>query len=974
MQIVIPKIKINIAQIKYRYLLYLCTALTGGASLVYQIVWQRYLSILVGSEARSISLVVAVFLLGLACGYQSFGKLSKRNWGRHQLLRIYGYVELATAAYALLFPHFFKLLQAMSYSISSHAFFVDIAISILALFLPTFLMGASIPLLTMIIPEKAAEVNSCHAKVYGYNTLGAFLGILLTAFYLLPSYGLSLSLYTSGLLNLFVALVFIFNLLPRDEICNKKEGEFSDIPSRVPAYFYYIFVFVTGAVIIASEVIFVRVLNLTIGATVYNFPIILSIYILGLALGSLSIKAPKVKVNTLATNLLIALLFFLFTYLSAPYWSVWISNMRVSLRSIPTNYSIFLLLSVLYLFVFLFPPCFFMGRLLPLAYALIPKNQSNYGKVCGSLYFFNTLGTVFGSIFLAHLCLYFANLDHILKYSLLSLLLLGVLLFVYEKKKVLSLVSLACFILSLLFIPLWNRNGHYAGYFRMATPNKKHHFQEDIFALKRRMSKGNKIKFFDDGPNTTVSIPRFLLGADAPPLVRRIFGKHNYSIFVNGKSDGNTIGDFIPTYLLAALPYFYTTKERPLNAAVIGLGTGTTAGILARAHDLKQVSILEISPKVIQGIRQQKSYPLNPLFMKKAKIVQTDAFKFFTRSQQKYDIIVAEPSNPWVAGVENLYTIEFYKMVSDSLSSQGIFSQWMHIYSANAEMIYMVFDAMRQSFPYLKAYLVGTSDIAILAAKKPFTLSPISLRRFYEMQDINFAIGLRQPQDLSLLAFLDDEYIRYLSKKNKYPHSLEAPKLSYLAHKAFFLGKRYSISKGINVGELLIRRTLLYDKQRLSTFQSYANAYSNYNKEDRIKIRQRCIIKRFAPFCHRLDKLLHVNASLLKPSTSLDTRLGSYALLRDQGLIPLSLPFLELVRREILSSKPEMKVLLKYFFNLTAEQLYGRILPDLKVMAKDKRTRQALAKYLGKLTKVRKNLPKRSITKSISDMLDGIEK
>ena len=94
----------------YRSLLYVCTALTGGVSLLYQIVWQRYLSILVGSEARSISLVVAVFLLGLACGYHSFGRLSQRNWKRFQLLRIYGYVELLTAIYALLFPFFFQTL------------------------------------------------------------------------------------------------------------------------------------------------------------------------------------------------------------------------------------------------------------------------------------------------------------------------------------------------------------------------------------------------------------------------------------------------------------------------------------------------------------------------------------------------------------------------------------------------------------------------------------------------------------------------------------------------------------------------------------------------------------------------------------------------------------------------------------------------------------------------------------------------
>ena len=957
--------------LKYRSLLYLCTALTGSVSLVYQIVWQRYLSILVGSEARSVSLVVAIFLLGLACGYQGFGKLTKRNWGRSQLLRLYGYIELATAVYALLFPHFFKILQLMSYSASSHAFFADLLITLLALFLPTFLMGASIPLLTMVLPDRAAEVNACHAKIYGWNSFGAFLGTLLTAFYLLPAYGLSLSLYAAGLLNLLVAFIFIFNLLPK-EICNKKEDEFPDTPSQVPLWFYYAFVFVTGAVIIASEVIFVRVLNLTIGATVYNFPIILSIYILALALGSLSIVAPKVKVNTLALNLLLALFFFLLAYLCAPYWSVWISNIRVSMASIPTNYSIFLFLSFLFFLAFLFPPCFFMGRLLPLVYALIPKKQSNYGDLCGRLYFFNTMGTVFGSIFLAHLFLHFANLDHIIKYSLSALLLLAVLLFAFEKKKYSSLTSLVLLLLALSFLPLWNRDGHYAGYFRMTTPKEGYNFQKDIFSLKIRMSKNHKINFFDDDPNTTVSIARFPLSASLPPPVSKIFGKHSYSVFVNGKSDGNTIGDFLPTYYLAALPYFYTAKEGALNAAVIGLGTGTTAGILAQARDLKQLSILEISPGVIQGISQEKFYSLNPLFMKKAKVIQTDAFKFFTRSQKKYDIIVAEPSNPWVAGVENLYTIDFYKMVLNSLSRQGIFSQWMHVYSANEEMIYMILNSMSQAFPYLKVYLAGKADIAILAAKSPLILSS---KRFYEMEHMNSVIGLRQPQDIFLLNFLDDEYIRYLAKKNKSQHSLAAPKLSYLAHKAFFLRKRYSTIEGASMDEALIRRMLLYDRQRLRAFQSYVNSYGKYSPTDRLKIKQRCILKKLIHFCSRLDSLLQMNSSLMDPAIPLAKRLENYSLLRDQGLIPLSLPFLNSIRQAILKSRPDVSVLLKYFFNLTAEQLYKRLSPDLEIMTQnDKKARQALLRLLNKLLVIKDRLPRRSEKRFIMEMIDKIEK
>ena len=507
-------------------------------------------------------------------------------------------------------------------------------------------------------------------------------------------------------------MFFVFNLLSK-EACNKKEDEFPDTPRHIPIWFYYVFVFFTGAVIIASEVIFVRVLNLTIGSTVYNFPLVLSIYILSLALGSLSIahkKSQRLHLNSLTLNLSLSILFFLFAYLSAPYWSVWFSNMRVSLQSIPTNYPIFLFLSFLYLFVFLFPPCFFMGRLLPLAYALCPKDRSNYGRVCGNLYFSNTLGSVFGSVFLAHIFLHFANLDHILKYSLfaLFLLLLGLFLLSFEKKKRLLLLSFgSLFALGLLFLPLWNRAGHYVGYFRMSSPKKKYHFQDNIFTLKERVDKNRKIDFFKDGPNTTVTVLGYSSSTNTNPLLKKIFGKKSHSLFVNGKSDGNTLGDFLPTYYLPILPYLYIAKEGPLDAAVIGLGTGTTAGILGKSRDIREVSVLEISPKVIEGIRKEKYYPLNPLFMKKTKVIQTDAFKFFTRSQKKYDIIVAEPSNPWVVGVENLYTIDFYDMVLASLSEEGIFSQWMHIYSANREMLHTVFDSMRRSFPLSESLHYG---------------------------------------------------------------------------------------------------------------------------------------------------------------------------------------------------------------------------------------------------------------------------
>ena len=88
---------------------------TGFASLCAQVAWQKYLTILVGSETRSISLVVAIFLLGLAVGYYVFGKITEGNWSRFWLLKIYGYVELATAVYIAVFYVYFEFLKQLSF-------------------------------------------------------------------------------------------------------------------------------------------------------------------------------------------------------------------------------------------------------------------------------------------------------------------------------------------------------------------------------------------------------------------------------------------------------------------------------------------------------------------------------------------------------------------------------------------------------------------------------------------------------------------------------------------------------------------------------------------------------------------------------------------------------------------------------------------------------------------------------------------
>ena len=207
-------------------------------------------------------------------------------------------------------------------------------------------------------------------KIYGWNTFGAFLGVLFSGFYLLPIFGLDVTLVIAGVINFIAALIFMGNRLEGDI---HRQTEFPLIPSHIPNWFYIVFSFFTGAIIISFEVLFVRLLHLSVGAGVYNFPIILSLFVGGLAWGSLSVKAHKISPaflirQTLITVVLLGLLFIL-----SPYWSIWISHIRVSLLSIPSNYFVFRFALYLFIALFLLPVVFLYGETPAFKLCLVEK-------------------------------------------------------------------------------------------------------------------------------------------------------------------------------------------------------------------------------------------------------------------------------------------------------------------------------------------------------------------------------------------------------------------------------------------------------------------------------------------------------------------------------------------------------------------------------------------------------------------------
>ena len=264
-----------------------------------------------------------------------------------------------------------------------------------------------------------------------------------------------------------------------------------------------------------------------------------------------------------------------------------------------------------------------------------------------------------------------------------------------------------------------------------------------------------EVLFFEDGPNVSITlVGQQKKSPDSDTNKDHLFPSSKYfsvSYVVNGKGIGNSVGDFSTVFLLSSLAYLYAPEKAQLSSAVIGLGMGTTAGILAKLEKVRDLTVLEIAPEVVDNVRRSPAFSFGLLDNPKAKIIEQDGFKYFTKTRKKYDIIVSEPSNPWIVGVENVFTYEFYELAKSSLADDGVLVQWAQLYSIDLVTLRIMFHTLKQVFPYAKVYRVGGGDIAIIASPKPLK-QKLASERFFDsfLKPYYKALGFHQPEDLVL--------------------------------------------------------------------------------------------------------------------------------------------------------------------------------------------------------------------------------
>lgn len=775
------------------------TVLTGFSGLVYQVVWQKYLAVLLGSHSEATAAVLGIFLGGLSYGYLLFGRVCRRlvetappGRARARVVFAYGLVEVGIGVYALAFSMLFALARSVSLALpagsESLAFALDIGLTALLIGPPTVLMGGTIPLLTQGLARGVEDATRFHAWVYAFNTTGAFAGALCAGFVLIPLLGLRDSVIAMGVVNLAAGVVFLAlsrrgveadgdpataEAVPQDSGSGGARPAFAALATTAT---------LAGFAMMTLQTALNRIGALAFGASQFTFSMVVATFVLSIAVGSFVVSfLPRISSRLLPFSqwALVAYLMALYPLVDdAPYWA---HRLRVLFgldgsAFLPFHVAVFgMLLAILIV------PLSLSGALLPLIFHELRRKAADLGLVAGSLYSWNTVGSLLGALVGGFALFFWLDLHHAYRIAVLALaggaaiLSVGRITGSFGTRRGAG-AAFAAVAAGLVLLPGWSPVNLSSGLFRFReTFEYTHSGAEALFASKQEVLGDDFVRFYRDDPIASIAVHRLGPGALA--------------ILTNGKVDGNIPRDNKTQGLVALLPALLARGEE--RAFVIGYGTGMTVGELAALESYREVVVAEISPAVIEAAPLFESMNRGALSSPKTRIVRSDAYRALLRSPGGFDVIASEPSNPWVTGVEMLYSEEFLQAARARLAPGGVFAQWFHIYESDAATIGLVLRTYLQAFDRVAVWYGEPPDLIVLGfAEEAGGVDFERLARRIEQPDFKSQLSSLGLAPLPRL--LAHELIPTgVLSRDALPgpiHTLEVPRLSDTAARAFFEG------------------------------------------------------------------------------------------------------------------------------------------------------------------------------------------
>jgi len=696
---------------RFGFLPYVFFTLSGGCALVYEVTWAKYLALFLGNTTLAHMCVLTAFMGGLALGSVLIGAATGRL---RRPLALYGWLEIAIGLYAITFPMYIRPVQSLALAAASGIevggpawIGLKLIVAISMLLFPTFLMGGTFPVLMRHLQPSSSQSDDKAEWLYLANCAGAVGGALLAGFLLIPGFGLEATLTGIGAANAALgAIVVSLALIESPAIGVEKRKIAASVRGAASraTWAVYAAIAVSGFAAMVYELVWICMFAVTLGSSTYSFTLMLAAFISGLALGSMAVglfsgarRKPLIgfAAAEIAIGLIVLLSLPLYERLPYVFWK-WSSLLRPSAQSL----GLYNLMKYSLCFVVMLGPTFFFGMTLPLAIKSVIRRDERIGKDTGFVYGANTAGTVVGVLLAGLVLIPLLGLRHSLEFALVANVIAGLLLFGVSDLPRRRLASGAIGVVVigvLLAMPDWGPMSFVQGTFRHQG------LAPASWAIFRENRSSMKLYYYKEDDDGIVAVAE----------TSRVPGR---SLYINGKADASSYGDMPTQVLVAQLPMFFKPDAR--EALVVGLGSGVTAASVL-THPKTRVDCVEISRSVAEAARCFDDVNGRVLENRRFKLILEDARTYLLVTPKKYDAVISEPSNPWVAGMGNLFSVEYYESVSRVLKPGGIVVHWVQAYEISDDLVKMIIRTMRSVFPYVYIFEGRQMDYILMGAREP---------------------------------------------------------------------------------------------------------------------------------------------------------------------------------------------------------------------------------------------------------------
>jgi spermidine synthase len=761
--------------------------LSGITGLVYEVLWAKYLSLLLGNTAQAHTVVLATFLGGLALGNAVLGPQADKVTNH---LRLYGWLELGIGVLGLLSPlslHFFSdVYAAIASQQMLHpvlALGLRLSLCVGVLLLPAMLMGGTLPTLSRFAAHTLNQLEASVSWFYFLNSVGAVLGAILAGFLLIPTFGLDFSTSIAASVNIAIGAISLglgASTVRNNRPFTVQEVSEGDEPLADPWRVSIIYgaVFLSGFIALAYEIAWIRLLALVLGSSTYSFSLMLAAFIAGIALGSYLISRrifphadSYLLFGVAELGIAVSIIVSLPLYERLPYLFLRLSSM---LNRTPETFYLYESGKFLFCFLLMLLPTTFLGMTLPLASRIATHAITQMGKKVGLVFSLNAIGNVLGAVLAGLWLLPLLGVKTLIDSGVIVNLLVGSMVLwtasrmpSWRRALFMSSGLLGLFF-ALFSLPSWDKLILSSGQFRnrqIAQYRSYEDYRHDVHS--------QSLLFYRDDKDATVTVVK---GRDGDLFLK-----------VNGKTDASSRGDLPTQLLLAHVPLLL--KPDADEVLVVGLGSGITAGSALR-HPLERLDLVEISAGVVEAAQFFRDYNYDCLHDPRLYLHLDDAKTFIRLSPRRYDVIISEPSNPWIAGIGNLFSVEFYREARQHLSEGGILAQWFHTYEMDDNTLRLILRTFASVFEHVTLWRTLSQDILILGSSSSIDVDFSGVSARFDLERVRKdlqRIEITSLPTLLSLQIASDGTVRKIAGRGRLNED-HFPILEYEAPKAFFLG------------------------------------------------------------------------------------------------------------------------------------------------------------------------------------------